>query len=44
MRGVTILVVRDGLITDMRLYLEPVESSEQDIAAAVDELYHPPPD
>lgn len=43
MRGVTILVVRDGLIAEGRLYLEPVEADGGDIEAAVQELYKPPP-
>jgi len=43
MRGVTILAVRNGFIADARLYMEPVDHSGDDIAAAVEELYHPPP-
>lgn len=43
MRGVTILTVRDGLIADMRLYLEPVDTAGGDIDAAVQDLYRPPP-
>ena len=43
MRGVTILVVRDGLIGEGRLYMEPVDSEGGDIEAAVQELYKPPP-
>ena len=43
MRGVTIFVVRDGLVTEGRLYMEPVEAGGGDIAAAVQELYRPPP-
>jgi ketosteroid isomerase-like protein len=42
MRGVTILVVRDGLIAEGRLYMEPVDETEADIDAAVQELYRPP--
>jgi ketosteroid isomerase-like protein len=42
MRGVTILVVRDGLIAEARLYMEPVELDGADIDAAVQELYQPP--
>ena len=42
MRGVTIFVVRDDLIAGGRLYMEPVEADGGDIAAAVQELYHPP--
>jgi ketosteroid isomerase-like protein len=41
MRGVTILVVRDGLIAEGRLYLEPVDAGNGDIEAAVQELYRP---
>lgn len=44
MRGVTILVVRDGLIAEGRLYLEPVDAEGGDIEEAVQELYKPPPD
>jgi len=43
MRGVTILTVTDGLIADMRLYLEPVDIAGGDIDVAVQELYRPPP-
>ena len=43
MRGVTIFVVRDGLVAEGRLYMEPVEAARQDIEAAVQELYKPPP-
>ena len=43
MRGVTIFVVRDGLIAEGRLYMEPVEAVGGDIEAAVQELYKPPP-
>ena len=43
MRGVTILLVRDGLIAEGRLYMEAVESDGGDIEAAVQELYKPPP-
>lgn len=43
MRGVTIFVVRDGLVVEGRLYMEPVESADEDIKAAVQELYKPPP-
>jgi ketosteroid isomerase-like protein len=42
MRGVTIFVMRDGLVAEGRLYMEPVEADGGDIAAAVQELYHPP--
>jgi hypothetical protein len=43
MRGVTILVIREGLIAEGRLYMEPVETGGGDIAAAVRDLYKPPP-
>lgn len=43
MRGVTIFVVRDGLVAEGRLYMEVVDESGEDIAAAVQELYKPPP-
>jgi hypothetical protein len=43
MGGVTILVVRDRLIAEARLYMEPVETDGGDITAAVQELYKPPP-
>jgi ketosteroid isomerase-like protein len=42
MRGVTVLMVRDGLIASARLYLEPVDEADQDIDEAVHELYQPP--
>ena len=42
MRGVTIMVVRDGFIAEGRLYLEPVELGGEDIDAAVQHLYQPP--
>jgi ketosteroid isomerase-like protein len=41
MRGVTILVERDGLVAHARLYMEPVESAGGDIETAVRELYKP---
>jgi ketosteroid isomerase-like protein len=43
MLGVTIFVIRDGLVAEGRLYVEPVEADGGDIAAAVQELYKPPP-
>jgi ketosteroid isomerase-like protein len=43
MRGITILVVRDGLVTEGRLYMEPVEVGGGDIEDAVEQLYKPPP-
>ena len=42
MGGVTIVVVRDGLIAEARLYMEPVDEGGVDIDAAVRELYSPP--
>ena len=43
MRGITILVVREGLVAEGRLFMEPVEADEGDIKAAVEQLYRPPP-
>jgi ketosteroid isomerase-like protein len=43
MRGVTIFVVRNDLIAAARLYMEPVDTANEDIEAAVQELYKPPP-
>jgi hypothetical protein len=43
MRGVTIFVVRSDLIAEARLYMEPVDTANEDIEAAVQELYKPPP-
>lgn len=42
MRGVVILRARDGLVAEMRLYVEPVDSGGEDIDAAVQSLYRPP--
>ncbi|KRE52490.1 hypothetical protein ASG70_13870 [Phycicoccus sp. Soil748] len=42
MCGVIILTVRDGLIADARLYVEPVDRGDEDIEAAVETLYRPP--
>jgi ketosteroid isomerase-like protein len=42
MRGVTILRARDGLVAEMRLYLEPVDVDGDDINAAVRDLYQAP--
>jgi ketosteroid isomerase-like protein len=42
MRGVIIATIRDDRIAEARLYMDPVEESEQDIEAAVEELYRPP--
>ncbi|WP_459985612.1 nuclear transport factor 2 family protein [Nocardioides sp. AN3] len=42
MRGVTVFVVRDGLVSEGRLYMEPVEEGGGDIADAVQQLYKPP--
>lgn len=43
MRGVTILILRDGLVAEARLYMEPVEFGGGDIDVSVQELYNPPP-
>lgn len=43
MRGVVILLVRDGLVAEGRLYMEPVEVGGGDIESSVHELYRPPP-
>jgi ketosteroid isomerase-like protein len=42
MSGVTILVVRDGLIAEGRLYMETVDNDGDDIDEAVQDLYKPP--
>jgi hypothetical protein len=34
--------VREGLIAEARLYMEPVDDGGEDIDAAVDKLYRPP--
>jgi SnoaL-like domain len=39
MRGVTILVGRDDLIAEARLYMEPVELAGGDINASIADLY-----
>ena len=36
-------MIRNGLVTEGRLYMEPIEAGGEDIAAAVQELYRPPP-
>ena len=36
------LVVRDGLVVEGRLYMEPVEVGGGDIDVAVQEVYKPP--
>jgi ketosteroid isomerase-like protein len=41
MRGVAVLVVRDDLIAEGRLYVEPMEQEQEDIVAAVQELFQP---
>ena len=41
MRGVIILTIRDDLIAEGRLYMEPVDQGGDDIDAAVEELYKP---
>lgn len=42
MRGVIIATVREELIASARLYVEPVERRDEDIGAAVEQLYRPP--
>jgi len=42
MRGVIIVTIREDRIAAGRLYVEPVESSGEDIDAAVEQLYQPP--
>jgi hypothetical protein len=42
MRGVIIASVRDDLITEARLYMEPVDRADHDIEASVAQLYRPP--
>jgi hypothetical protein len=42
MRGVIIAIVRDDLIAEARLYMEPVDGSGDDIDAAVVQLLRPP--
>jgi hypothetical protein len=42
MCGVIIATVRDDRIASARLYVEPVESTDDDINAAVEQLYRPP--
>ena len=41
MCGVIILVLRDGLIAEGRLYMEAVDQQESSIDEAVEELYQP---
>ncbi len=41
MRRVTLMVVRDGLIAEARLFMEPVDVGGQDIDEAVRQLYKP---
>jgi len=43
MTGVTVMVIRDDLIAEARLYMEPLDAASGDIDAAVQELYKPPP-
>ncbi len=40
-RGVTVLVLREGLIAEGRLYVEAVDEVESSIDEAVQELYKP---
>jgi ketosteroid isomerase-like protein len=41
MRGIIHLILRDGLIAEGRLFMEPVDQEESSIEAAVKELYQP---
>ena len=41
MRGIVVVVVRDDLIAEARLFMEPVDRAGGDIEAAVEELYRP---
>ena len=42
MRGVTLMIIEDGLFAAGRLYMDPVESDGADIDVAVRDLYRPP--
>lgn len=42
MRGVIIATIRDDVIAEARLYMEPVDPGDEDIEAAVEQLYRPP--
>lgn len=42
MVGVIIATIRDDHIASARLYVEPVEQRDEDIEAAVEQLYRPP--
>jgi hypothetical protein len=42
MTGVIIATIRDEHIASARLYVEPVEQRDEDIEAAVEQLYRPP--
>ena len=42
MRGVIVLYVRDGLVAQARLYVEPVDLGDDDIDRAVQVTYRPP--
>jgi len=41
-RGVVVITIRDDLIAEARLYMEPVDTSGEDITASVQDLYKPP--
>ncbi len=43
MCGVIIATIREDRIASARLYVEPVERRDEDIGAAVEQLYRPPP-
>lgn len=42
MRGVIIATISDERIATARLYVEQVEQRDEDIGAAVEQLYRPP--
>jgi len=37
-----VITVRNDLIAEARLYMEPVDTSGEDITASVQDLYKPP--
>jgi ketosteroid isomerase-like protein len=41
MRGVLLLTLRDGLIAEGRLYMEPVDQQQGGIEESLEELYRP---
>ncbi len=42
MCGVIVATIREDRIASARLYVEPVEQRDEDIGAAVEQLYRPP--